>query len=84
MEDLTWRHVDYEPETGEMDIPGPLPPETSIPITLSIRDVAAFVVYKKVQIVLKTQTGKEIKKTFGRANNLLHRISETAHGFRKR
>ena len=68
MPNLKWKDVDSTPDTGDFKIPGILSPETSIPFHWSIRDIAAFVAYKKVRIILTTQTGKEIKKTFRRTD----------------
>jgi hypothetical protein len=72
--DLTWRDVDYKPETGNFKIPGSLAPETSVPFHWSIHDIVAFVLYKKVQIVVNTQTGKQITKKFRHAK-ASHRIT---------
>ena len=68
MSNLKWKDVDSVPDTGDFKIPGILSPETSIPFHGSIRDIAAFVAYKKVRVVVKTQTGTEIKRTFKRTD----------------
>ena len=75
MPDLIWRDVDYVPNIGDFKIPGTLLPETSVPLRWSTRETASFVAYRKVQIIIKTQTGKQIKRTFRRANKPIQPIA---------
>jgi hypothetical protein len=60
---LSWKYMESMDIHGGT-IPGVLPAETSISLFLKPSHVASFVVYKVIQIIVRTGTGKTIKRTF--------------------